>query len=482
MHIIQLASELAPVAKVGGLGDVVFGLSQELSKNGNDVEIIIPKYDCLDFRELKNLKVEKRELWSFEGPYRYNNTIWSAEVDRLKIILIEPHHPKHYFSRGKIYDCPDDIDRFAYFTRTALEYLFKRATPYDVLHCHDWPTGLAPVLYKEMYQKMGLALKKTILTIHNLQHQGKCTPANLSRVGLRGEDFLTPDKLQDPYSPGLLNLLKGGIVYADSLTTVSPNYEKEIQTIDGGCGLDQVLVKYKHKLKGILNGLDETYWNPATDPHLIAQYTKSTVQKGKAENRKHILTHFGLAEKNAPIVASVGRLVSQKSPQLILYALQRTLEKGGQFLLLGSTTDPALEKAFKAFSENENTAINLDHDESMAHLFFAAADMFIIPSLFEPCGLTQMIAMRYGAVPIARKTGGLADTVFDWDTSDRPQGERNGFTFDFPDTQGVDWALDRALKLWKEEPKAWKKIQAQGMSVDFSWAHSTPEYLKIYQT
>lgn len=481
MYIIQLASELSPVAKVGGLGDVVFGLSEELAQKGHEVEIIIPKYDSLDFRALKNLKVEQRELWSFEGPYRYNNTVWSAEAGRLKILLIEPHHPKHYFNRGKIYDCPDDSDRFTYFTRTALEYLFKRGRPCDALHCHDWPTALSPVLYKEMYQKMGLSIKKTVMTIHNLQHQGKCAPANLSRIGLRGEDFLTPEKLQDPYSPGLLNLLKGGIVYADFLTTVSPNYEKEIKTAPGGCGLDKVLVQYQHKLKGILNGLDETYWNPSTDPHLIARYTKAGVKKGKGENRKHILTHFGLVEKNAPIVASVGRLVPQKSPELILYALKRTLEKGGQFLLLGTTADPALEKAFLAYADSGNAAINLDYDESMAHLFFAAADMFIIPSLFEPCGLTQMIAMRYGAVPIARKTGGLADTVFDWDTSTKPLAERNGFTFDFPDTQGVDWALDRALRLWKEDPKTWKKIQSQGMSVDFSWAHAAPEYLKIYQ-
>ena len=481
MDIVQLASELAPIAKVGGLADVVFGLSQELARSGHAVEVIIPKYDCIDFRELKHLKVAQRELWSFEGPYRYNNTIWSAEVDHLKVILIEPHHPKHYFGRGKIYGCPDDIDRFAYFTRTALEYLFKRGKPCDILHSHDWPTSLAPLLHKEMYQKLGLSIKKNILTIHNLQHQGQCSPSNLSLIGLRGEDFLTPEKLQDPYSPGLINLLKGGILYADFITTVSPNYEKEIKTPEGGCGLDTVLVKHQKKLKGILNGLDETYWNPANDPHLITHFTAATAAKGKAENRKHLHTHFNLPEKKVPLIASIGRLAAQKSPELIEYALRRTLEKGGQFLLLGTSSDPAIEDLFKAYADNENAVIYLDQDESMAHLFFAAADMFIIPSLFEPCGLTQMIAMRYGTVPIARKTGGLADTVFDWDTASNPQSERNGFTFDFPDTQGIDWALDRALRLWKEEPKTWKKIQAQGMSTDFSWAHSVPEYLKIYQ-
>jgi starch synthase len=493
MYIVHIATELAPVAKVGGLGDVIYGLSKELSRQGHKVEIILPKYDCMNFAELSNLKVEHRELWSLDGAQRFNNTIWSANVDGLKLLLIEPHHPQYYFSRGVIYGCHDDIDRFIYFSRVAMEYLFKTGKHPDVLHVHDWPTALIPVLRKEIYEPLGYKTGGTVLTIHNMEHQGKCQPNNLSRAGLRGDSYLVPEKMQDPFALGLVNLLKGGIEYADRVTTVSPNYEKEIQTAQGGFGLQDLLIKHRKKLKGILNGIDEDFWNPEKDPYLVQRFPTheiakdklSSVLEGKKENRRHLRTHLRMKHSDAPIVASVTRLVPQKSPGLIKHALTRTLEKGGQFILLGSTPINQVHEEFETLQNelmhNENVAILLDKDESLAHLIFAAADMFIIPSLFEPCGLTQMIALRYGAPPIARMTGGLADTVFDIDTSNRPMQERNGFTFDFPDTQGVDWALLRALDCYKKDPQKWQTIMLSGMREDFSWKHAAPEYLSLYQ-
>ncbi len=494
MYILHITAELAPIAKVGGLADVVYGLSKELAKQGHEVEILLPKYDCIEYGQLKHLKVAHRDLWSFEGPHRYNNTIWSAELHNLNILLLEPHHPAYYFSRGAIYGCHNDIDRFTYFSRTALEYLLKAKKKPDVIHIHDWPTALIAPLYKDMYTPLGLQTNGIVLTIHNLEHQGKCTPHHLNRVGLRGESYLTPEKMQDPFSPDTINLLKGGIIYADALTTVSPNYEKEIKTPVGGCGLNGILVKNQHKLSGILNGIDETFWNPESDPLLVKRYAthgvhsakkEKEVLEGKAENRKYVRTHLGLEEKNVPIVASVTRIVHQKGPKLIIHAIRRTLEKGGQFIFLGSSPSPEYEEVFLSLKEelsgNKNVAICLDRDEALAHLIFAAADLFIIPSLFEPCGLTQMIALRYGTIPIARATGGLVDTVFDIDTSTKPPQERNGFSFDFPDTEGMNWALDRALACWFHDRPKWRLLMQQAMNKDFSWTRAAPEYLAIYE-
>lgn len=494
MYIVHIASELAPIAKVGGLADVIHGLSKELCRQGHHVEIILPKYDCMHYEHLNNLKVEHREIWSFDGPYRYNNTIWSAEVDQLKVLLIESHHPQYYFSRGVVYGCSDDIDRFTYFSRTAMEYLFKSGKQPDAIHVHDWPTALVPVLYTDMYTELGYRTGGTVLTIHNMEHQGKCQPQNISRAGLRGESYLSPEKMQDPFSFNDVNLLKGGIVYADKVTTVSPNYEKEIQTPEGGFGLQEVLLKYRKKLKGILNGIDEDYWNPEKDPHLIKKYPSHNMDgkqlpvaiAGKQENKRQLRTHLRLKDSDTPLVAAVTRLVPQKSPELIKYALQRTLEKGGQFVLLGTSPIHSITSEFEVLRDslknNQNVVILLDKHEALAHQIYAAADMFIIPSLFEPCGLTQLIALRYGTVPIARITGGLADTVFDADTSSRPPQERNGFTFDFPDTKGVEWALARALDCYKKDQKKWQMLMQNGMRQDFSWKHTAPEYLALYQS
>jgi len=493
MYIVHLCTEVAPIAKVGGLADVIYGLSRETAKHGHQVDIILPKYDCLDYNNLIELKVDYRELWSFEGSASFNNTIWSAKVGNLTVFFIEPHHPSYYFSRGCIYGCPDDIDRFTYFSRAALEYLYKANKRPDILHLHDWPVSLAAPLYKDMYIPLGMKIGGVVLTIHNLEHQGKCASWHLSQVGLDISRYLSPESLQDPVIPELINLLKGGIEYADAVTTVSPTYEKEIKTPEGGHGLHDVLKKNEKKLKGILNGIDEAYWKPETDPHLIAHYSThppfnaeklEKVLKAKEENRSHLRIHLGLKKGPFPLVGLVTRLVPQKGPALIKHALLRTLERGGQFVLLGAAASLEIEQSFlelkHELSENPHVSISLDTDESLAHLIFAAADMFVIPSIFEPCGLTQMIALRYGTVPIVRATGGLADTVKDIN-SQVPENEKNGFVFEHPNFKEVRKAIDRALDYWSQDQKKWQQLMLQGMSMDFSWKHATPEYLDVYR-
>ena len=488
MYIVHIASELTPVAKVGGLADVLQGLSKELCRLGHQVEIILPKYDCLHAEHLKNLKIEQK-VTSFDGATSIENTVWSADMDGLKLILIEPHHPEAFFNRGKIYGCPDDIDRFSYFARAAMEYLFKSGKEPDVLHVHDWPVALVPVLYRDMYTHLGFHVSGVVMTMHNMQHQGKCLPHHLNRIGLKGGNYLSPDKMQDPDSPSDVNLLKGAIVYADKITTVSPTYEKEILTGNGAFGLHLVLQEHRKKLKGILNGIDVAYWDPAKDSHLRKTYGQneniSTVIAGKKENKKQLRAQLGLEESDAPLVATIARLVPQKSPELIKQALFLTLEKQGQFILLGNSPIPAIHSEFDALQadlkKNKNATIQMDKDEALAHQIYASADMFIIPSQFEPCGLTQLISLRYGTVPIARMTGGLCDTVFDIDTSNRPKKKRNGFTFDHSDFAAMSAAMTRALECYKKQPEKWQSLMIQGMRQDVSWKLPAQEYLAVYQ-
>ena len=256
-----------------------------------------------------------------------------------------------------------------------------------------------------------------------------------------------------------------------------------------------MLRAHQSTLRGILNGIDETFWNPEGDPHLVQHYRTQgahsleqleQIRRGKAANRKHLNAHLGLREGKGPLVACITRLVLQKGPHLIKHALLRTIEKGGQFVLLGATHPGEIAEEFSRLkaqlADHPDVAIVLDSDEALAHLIYASADMQLIPSLFEPCGLTQMIALRYGTIPIARATGGLVDTVFDVDTSAQPPHKRNGFTFEFPDEIGVNWALDRALQYWTKTPKQWLELMRQGMQMDCSWTHSAAQYEALYAT
>jgi len=494
MKIVHICSELAPVAKIGGLADVVFGLAKTFSEQGIDVEVLLPKYDCLDYSSLKNLRVEKRDLWSYEGFQRINNTLWAAELGTIKVLLLETHHPKLYFSRGKIYGCEDDISRFIYFSRAALEALFKSEKWPDILHLHDWPTALGAVLCKDMYSALGMKHLRTLFTIHNILHQGQCSPFDLSQAGLLGESYLYPNKMQDPISPHLINLLKGGMLYADAVTTVSPTYQQEIATVEGGYGLDKEVRAIAPKLTGILNGIDLATWDPETDVHLVKKFsirsydTKEQIEKileAKRENRKFIQMHLKLGASQAPLVTCISRLVPQKGPELIKECLLRTLELGGQFVLLGSQPPKDLEEIFiklrQDLHHDPNVAIWLDQDETLAHLLYAASDILIVPSIFEPCGLTQMIALRYGTIPLVRETGGLADTIFDIDTSSASLDKRNGFTFKHPDVSGIRWALDRAIKYKTTQPERWIELMQHGFNADFSWKHSAQQYLELYQ-
>ena len=494
MHIIHIASELAPIAKVGGLGDVLYGLCKELVREGHTVHILLPKYDTINYNLLQNLQVYKRDLWSYDGEHCYHNTIWSADLDGLNLLLVETHHPGYLFNRGTIYGCPDDIDRFFYFSRTCMEFIFKSDLLPDVIHVHDWQTALIPLLQQDMYKALGWKPVKIALTLHNLEHQGKCFPHHLTRVGLRGYDYLFSDKIQDPQNPDLVNILKGGIAYSDIITTVSPSYKKEIMTSKEGFGLQDVLKKNQNKLHGILNGIDENFWNPELDIYLTNSFAShppftkekwELLQKNKELNKESVRAKLGLAPTKAPLIACIARLVEQKGVFLIAHAFKHILSTGAQCVILGTSSSKEILTIFQelqtTYKSNPNGKIILDYNEPLSHQIYAGSDMLIIPSLFEPCGLTQMIALRYGSIPIVRKTGGLADTVFDIDTASCKASDRNGFTFENPEEKEFSETLDRAIKLWKDNPKAWQKLILQGLTKDFSWKKAAQEYLKLYK-
>lgn len=492
MYIVNIASELAPLSKVGGLADVLLGLSRELTWKGHNVDIIIPKYDCMDSNEVRDLTVDTQDLISEYNGEKFHNTIWMGWVENLKVYFIDTHHPRHFFDRGCIYGCDDDIERFLYFSRAALDFLFKKGLNPDILHIHDWHVSAVAPLYHDLYKNLGYNKPKVVLTIHNIQYQGNCGINDLDKIGLDGKKYLTPEKMQDPTSPTSINLLKGGIVYSDFVTTVSPSYAEEIKHEDGK-GLNAVCVEYQDKLKGILNGVDYSYWNPEIDRYLPAHYSsrefptnkkdRNTLDK-KAYIRKMLRERLNLAEEHRPIVGCISRLVPQKGPELMKHAIYRTLEKGGQFILLGTSPIPSINAEFHElkhkFDDHPHVSINLFNREEFAHFIYAGSDMFVVPSIFEPCGLTQLIALKYGTVPIVRKTGGLGDTIFDVDFSEKNGQLVNGYVFKNPDPIDLDGALDRAFTCWFENPDRWRKIMINGMNQDYSWNLPATEYVEIY--
>ncbi len=494
MHIVHIASELAPLAKVGGLADVVLGLSRELSWKGHDVDIIIPKYDCMDSEQIRDLTMDMPNLMSFYEDKWFSNTVWMGWVENLKVYFIDSHHPRFFFNRGCFYGCEDDIERFAYFCRASIEFIYKRSLNPDVIHLHDWETALIAPLYRDMYSKIGLTKPKIVFSIHNMEYQGKCIAPDINRIGLEGMDYLQVDRMQDDGDPHLINLLKAGIVYADFVTTVSPNYAKEVLTPEGGKGLETTLKRHHRKFQGILNGVDYSYWNPEIDRFLPNHYSIREMPANKKDRntldkkgfiKKILREKLNLVEDYRPVIGCITRLVPQKGIDMIKHVMRHIVDKKGQFILLGSSPIPLINAEFhrlqQHYANHAHVSLTLHHQEELAHLIYAGSDMFIVPSIFEPCGLTQMIALKYGSVPIVRRTGGLADTIVDVDHSGKPFAETNGYTFDVPDAAGMDSALDRAIHCWFEEPEKWRHIMLNGMKIDFSWNHPSDAYLSIYK-
>jgi starch synthase len=472
------------VAQAGGLGEVVYGLSRELEARGHAVEIILPKYDCMRYDQIYDLTVAYHNLrvpWFLD---EVPTTVWTGMVHGRRCYFIEPHSADGFFERGHLYGSADDAMRFAFFSKAAMEFMLKTNRHPDVIHCHDWQTALVPVLLYEIYQHLGMADRRVCYTIHNFVHQGVTGDQVLWATGLKTPTRSIHDEpLRDTYNHAAINLMKAGVVYSNFVTTVSPQHAWEAQYTEQGAGLGHVLYENRHKFAGVLNGVEYEVWNPEIDPLIPTQYSPGEIG-GKFKDAAALRDRLWMSHERKPLVAYVGRLDRQKGVHLIKHAVHYTLSHGGQFVLLGTSPDPAIQQEFLELKRDLNDSpdchLELAFSPELAHLIYAAADLLVVPSLYEPCGLAQLIALKYGAVPLVRHIGGLVDTVHDRDHSDRPWHERNGYVFHQADEPAMNSALDRAFGLWFDFPDLFGELRWHGMQQDFSWATPGANYVQIY--
>ena len=426
-----------------------------------------------------------QDLWVPWFGGQVHCSVLTGSVHGRTCYFIDPHSDDNFFNRGTYYGCRDDALRFAFFSRAALEFMFKSGKRPEVIHCHDWQTGLIPVMLYEIYAGLGMNHPRVCYTIHNFKHQGTVGANLLQATGLNRPDYyLQTSQMRDPVNPQALNLMKGGIVYANFITTVSPRHAWEAKDAGQGFGLESTLHAHHAKYGGIVNGVDYDYWNPEIDPHIPHRYGATSLE-GKYQNKAALRRRLMLADGPMPIIAFVGRLDPQKGLDLVRHALMHALGSAAQFVLLGSSPDAAINAEFwglkRHLNDNPDCHLEIGFDEELAHLIYAGADLMIVPSRFEPCGLTQLISLRYGTVPIVRGVGGLADTIVDKDYSDHPLHERNGYVFADASAEGLTWAMNRAISCYYAYPEDFRHLMQHGMKADFSWNHPAQHYLNIYE-
>jgi starch synthase len=461
--------------KTGGLADVSAALPRALARLGHRVTVFLPRYQRIAFPPGEfagSVHVPVDSVPRSAGFYR------RTLEDRLEIVFIE--HPPFY-DRPNPYgpsgheDYGDNHLRFAFLARAALEYLRSRGQRPDIFHGHDWQAGLVPVYLKSFYwDDPALYRSPSVFTIHNLAYQGNFGPEVLDILGLPWH-FGSGDALGHG---GGISFMRAGLQFSEVLTTVSPQYAREIQGPEMGYGLDGVLRSRSGDLVGILNGVDYGEWDPSHDPHLAATYSASDLS-GKRRCKLDLLQRMGLpAEPDLPLVGVTSRLVAQKGFDIVVDAWWDILQRPLRMVVLG-TGDRALEHGLRSLAERapDRFAVRFTYDEGLAHQIEAGSDMFLMPSRFEPCGLTQMYSLRYGTVPIVRATGGLVDTVEPWDPG---TGTGTGFRFDNPDGTGLMWAIDQALAAFADR-EAWTRLMRNGMQKDFSWDRSAGLYVDAYR-
>jgi len=485
MYVLMVAPECAPVAKAGGLGDVVFGLSRELEIRGHAVEIVLPKYACMRHGDVWGLHICLEDLrvpWYGE---QLRCTVWFGFVHGRKCYFLEVHPPEGFFGRDRLYGHWDDIERFTAFSKAALEFMVRTNKRPDVIHCHDWQTGLVPVLLREQYAA-ALPHTRVCYTVHNFCHQGVGSENVLWSTHLgRPEHYLARERLGDDNRFRGVNLMKGGIVYSDFVTTVSPHHAAEARWGDGGFGLGPTLHAHQDKFGGILNGVDYNVWNPEVDSVIPSQYSIHTLP-GKYENKERLRDRFWLRRSWSPVVAYVGRLDDQKGMHLVHHAIFYALERGAQFVLLGDAVHENgisghFRRLKRQLNDNPDCHLEVGYSEELAHLVYAGADLLVVPSMFEPCGLAPMVGLRYGTVPVVRSVGGMIDTVFDRDYSRRPRTQRNGYSFEYVDNAAIESALGRAIRLWFDHPFEFRRLIGNGMRADHSWNRPGRHYLNVYE-
>ncbi len=474
LHVVFATSELVPYVKTGGLADVSAALPKALAKLGHKVTIFVPRYGPIPFPPgefVGSVHVPVDDVRRSAGYYLTPST------KGVQVVFVE--HPP-FFDRPYAYgvgnnDYEDNRLRFAFFSRAVLEYLRSRGERPHVFSAHDWQTALLPVYLKAFYwDDPTLHRVPTVFTIHNLAYQGNFPADTLGVLGLPW-NLGTRDALE---FHGGISYMKGGILFSELVTTVSPQYAREIQGPEMGYGTDGVIRSRSRDLVGILNGVDYDDWDPSVDRFIVRRYSAEDLS-GKAECKADLLRAFGLpGEPDLPIVGIISRLVAQKGFDIVVRAWWDLLQRPVRMIVLG-TGEPAVQDGFRALAERapDRFAVRFAYDNALAHKIEAGADMFLMPSRYEPCGLTQMYSLRYGTVPIVRSTGGLVDTV---DPYDPATGQGTGFGFDYPDGTGLVWALDQALAVYQDR-ETWQRLMRNGMAKDFSWERSARSYVDVFR-
>jgi len=481
MKIAFLSSEAVPFAKTGGLADVAGSLPKALTELGCEIKFFMPKYSYID-----ESKFGLRYNWNVgEMGIRISGHLRSVHLLQTTLnnsnVEVNFIDCPHYFDRGLIYTNDlDEDERFILFSKGVIESLQRLKWAPDVIHCNDWQTGLVPLFIKDNYNwDRMFDNTATLFTIHNIGYQGRFPKSTLLNAEIRGDLFYPggPVEFEDSVS-----FMKTGILYADMINTVSKTYAREILTPEYGAGLHNVLSQRKNDLLGILNGVDYSTWNPETDRHIPFQYSKDDML-GKYKNKKFLLEHLDIPHyKDVPLIGIVSRIVNQKGFDIFTGALPDLIQLDAQWIILGSGED-RYEEMFRRIPHilPNKVSTYIGFNNELSHLIEAAADMFLMPSRYEPCGLNQIYSMKYGTVPIVRKTGGLADTVQDWDEMNYyGQDTGTGFSFNDYTSYALFTTVQRAITAYHHK-NDWKKIQINGMNRDYSWKNSAKEYMALYE-
>ncbi|MCB9498193.1 MAG: glycogen synthase [Erysipelotrichaceae bacterium] len=474
MKIVMIASESRPLCKTGGLADVIYSLSKELAVMGEEVFIILPYYRFIK----QTTRPSVKKVSSFVVPMSWRSEradVYYTYDSGITFYLIDN---SRYFDRDHLYGDWDDNERFAFFSLASKELLYHVSLIPDIIHVHDWHAGMIPCLFKEdIYAANYFRKTKFVFSIHNPAFQGMMAPSSL------GDYYNLPDSL---YENGRLRFkdqvsaLKAGIEYADKITTVSPNHRQELLTREGGMGLESVLKLREYDFMGVLNGIDYQEFNPHEDSFIEFPYNGVNFLKQKQENKKKLFAQMHIQDFGQPLFSLISRLTWQKGLDIILPTLEALAQKGSNIVLLGSGEyqyEQMMEEIRKKYPNN--IAIYIGYNDQLAHQIYASSDFFLMPSLFEPCGLGQMIAQRYGALPIIRRTGGLKDSVICYDGSNEETA--NGFGFDDFDQEAMKNTCLYAFDQWQDLPLR-KQLMRNALKTDNSWSKSAKEYLAIYQS
>ena len=478
MNILFLSSEVAPFAKTGGLGDVAAALPKALHERGHDVRVFMPLYARIEQRKYRFRSIDSlRGLRVVVGPRAFEVSIFAAQLPGSSMEVFFVHCPQLYRRPGIYTHDADEHLRFLVLTYAALEAAQRMRFAPDILHCNDWQTALAPLILKVRFSWDGAIFGRTrsVLTIHNLNYQGTFPASVLNDTGLgQAAHLLHQDQLRE----GKINSLLHGILYANAITTVSPTYAREIRTAEYGVGLEGFLKAREGAVFGILNGVDYSVWSPEADTRIPFRYDVNHLEL-KEKNKQALLSRALLpALPGVPLIGIVSRLSGQKGFDLLPDALALALREGKIQLIVQGSGERRFERLFHGLRARfaHQVRFQTKFDDNLAHQIQAAADFFLMPSRYEPCGLTQLYALKYGTVPIVRKTGGLSDTVQLWDPR---AGTGTGIVFNDYNAQAVHWAIEAAFNIYRDRP-AYRQLQRNGMAQNFSWSLQVQKYEALY--